>query len=160
MKINMRNLVPAAVATIVFLGVIVSVLPYPMAAKRLPLLVSVIAIILLGIVIARELMPQKEDPSIAQEAESADAKNKKTDIPAKVLLKSAGWILGIVVLIGLFGFIIGSALYVFLYCRFHDGSWMASILLALGVSAFIYFVFVVGLHFLLPKGLLIELLLV
>jgi len=157
MKINMRNLLPAAVLTIVFLGVIVSVLPYPMAAKRLPLVVSVIAIILLSVVILRELSPKKKDPSIAQ-AENADATSKRRDIPAWVLLKSAGWILGIVALIGLFGFIIGSALYVFLYCKSHKGSWAESICLALGVSAFIYLVFVVGLHFLLPKGLLLALL--
>lgn len=153
MKVNLRNLVPAAVAVIAFLGIIVSVLPYPMAAKRLPLVVSVIAIILLGIVIVQEFLPKKEKPDISQTDEEK-VKTKKEDIPVRVLLISAAWIMGIIVLISLLGFIIGSLLYVFLFCRFHGGSWKESILLGLGVSAFIYFVFVIGLEFFLPKGLL------
>jgi len=157
MKINMRNLVPAAVATIAFIGIIISVLPYPMAAKRLPMVASFIAIILLGIVIAQELIPKKGDAAAA-ESERAEMIRKRRDIPVRVLLKSAGWIVGIVALIGLFGFTIGSALYVFVYCKSHEGGWMESLYLALGVSAFIYFVFVVGLNFLLPKGLLLMLL--
>ena len=156
MRINMGNFVPAVVAAIAFLGIIVSVLPYPMAAKRLPLVVSVIALLLLCIVIAQELLPKKKEPSGAQR-EGADDKRKKSDIPGKTLLVSAAWIMGVLVPIGFFGFTMGFSLYVTLYCRFHGGKWLESIVLGLGVAAFVYLVFIVGLDFLLPKGILFQL---
>jgi len=158
MKINMKNLVPAVVAVIVFLGIIVSVLPYPMAAKRLPLIVSVIAIILLSIVIVQEFLPKKKEPSISQTDEEK-IKTKKVGISIKVLFTSVAWIMRLIVLISLFGFVAGSSLYVFIFCKFHGGSWKESILLGLGVAAFIYFVFAAGLKFSLPRGFLFELLL-
>ncbi len=155
MKIDMKKFVPAVLMTFFFAGVIVSVLPYPMAAKRLPLAVSLLGIILSLMVIWEAMRPSRQ-PEKGEEAPLAEE-----DVHAKVagdaLMKALAWVVGVLVAVYLLGLQVGLAFYAFLYCKLHGGGWLGSVVLGLGIMIFIYLIFVLLLNTIFPAGLLFEL---
>jgi hypothetical protein len=157
MKIDRKHFIPAMVLGAVFIGIIIYVQPYPMAAKRLLVLVSILGMILTAITMVHAAWPRKEKDDADQEAIVSHSGKQKHTVPVSALMGALAWITGILLIVYLLGFQFGLPLYTCLYSRLHGGSWLGSIILGLGVLLFLYLIF----HFLLdaitPPGLLFEL---
>lgn len=157
MKIDMKNFIPAMVLGIVFMGIIVAVQPYPMAAKRLPVAMSIIGMLLTAIIMVKAARPKKEKDEKEQEATISHKWKQKKIVPVRERMEALAWVASILLFVYLLGLQYGIPLYAFLYCRLHGGRWLGSITLGLGLFMFIYLILVVLLNILLPPGLLFEL---
>lgn len=158
MKVDRENFIPAMVLGALFIGIIVYVQPYPMAAKRLLVLVSVLGLILTSMIMVQAARPKKNKAADAkQDAIARHGGKHSQTVPVKALMEALAWLAGILIMIYLLGFQFGLLIYTCLYARLHGGRWLSSILLGVGVLIFLYLIF----HFLLdavtPPGLLFEL---
>ena len=157
MNIDRKSFIPALVLGVCFLGIIVSVQPYPMESKRLLVFVSLCSLILTAIIMLRAARPQQEGDEAEQEAIARHGGKAKKEVPTMALMVALAWVAGILLIIYLLGLQFGLPLYICLYYRFHGGRWLGSILLSLGVLIFVYLFFHVLLDTVTPPGLFFEL---
>ena len=146
MQIDKKNILVASGIALFFLIVIITVLPYPAAAKRLPLLLGIIGLILAVLIIIQSYRLTPKETQL-------EGKN-----PYPNLYKALIWMFIILPVLLLLGFHLGLGFYTFLYCRLHRGRWWESLLAGLSVVLFVHIIFVVLLKTWIPRGLLFDLL--
>lgn len=87
---------------------------------------------------------------------SGEAGQKITLMKVKAFLPGAAWILAILPMIYLIGFVFAIPIYLFLCFKFNGEKWLLSLILASTIGVFFYFVFVYFLQILFYEGLLIS----
>lgn len=119
---------------------------YSTIARLLPLIVIIPTAILLGIQVIREVSKKARQKVLPEEKEMADK-----GIPHRYL-RAPIWIGSLVISIYLLGYLVGTALFSFLYLKLHGAKWLTTISYVLGVIALIYGCFELALKMPLYEG--------
>ena len=117
---------------------------YQFKAALFPWLFGSITALLLGVQIWREI-------AAARKTETAKVAGPKEIRP---FVMGIAWLVGILPMIYLLGFLVGLPIYCFLYFKLHGQKWLRSTVLTLLITAVIYGGFIIGLKVPLYKGLL------
>jgi predicted cobalt transporter CbtA len=130
---------------------------YSFKARRLPLIVAIPGIALSAVQVLKErkrLQTTKEVESV----ETHDSETPDTEAPhaKKNLLVMMGWMVLLVVMIWIVGFLVTIPVYTLLFMKSMKESWRLSIFFAAAGFAILYFLFVVGLNMELYPGLLFQ----
>ena len=139
MRILLLLVISAYIGTIFFFGA-----QYPVEAILLPFIIAGVLSILVVTQLVREFLAKRMKTD-------SETRFKITFIP---FLQPILWILGILPIIYLLGFVVGIPLYIFLYLKLHKESWLMSIIITSVSAVVVYFGFGVLLHFRFHKGLL------
>ncbi|MBI4633392.1 MAG: tripartite tricarboxylate transporter TctB family protein [Deltaproteobacteria bacterium] len=151
------NLIMAFFFLTFFTGLTLIALTYSIKASRLPLLVSVPGVLLSAAQVFREARILKA----ARKTETAENGHETSDRPrasgkGKKLLLMLGWMVLLVLMIWVFGFLATIPVYTLLFMRSRQESWFLSIIFAVSGFAILYFLFVVGLNMELYPGLVYD----
>jgi predicted cobalt transporter CbtA len=143
---------------VIFVVLTLISLTYSHKARRLPLIVAIPGIALSAVQVLKErklLQATKKVESV----ETHDSETPATEAPhaKKKLLVMIGWMVLLVGMIWIIGFLLTIPIYTILYMRSMKESWRLSILFAAAGFAILYFLFVVGLNMELYPGLLFQL---
>jgi len=129
-------------------------LDYPKRARNLPLLVIALAMIFLVRQLFKELSRGKRSAAVVNDQAAPDDPGEAEN-PIKYLI-ILGWLIGLVLLIWLLGFLIAFPLFILLYIKLNGEKWIW----ALGVSISFFIVVYVGFGILLEiplyEGLLFQ----
>ena len=121
---------------------------YGAAARFGPLLIGTVVVILVLMQLLRENLAKSR---LQHKTARPFAVSVKAGLP---ILELGAWASSLLVLVYLFGIVIGLSLFLFAYLRRQGETWKLSILLAVGAVTFIYGVFGTLLHVYLYKGLI------
>lgn len=128
---------------------------YPFEARLFPQIVLVPGIILLLWEIGRAVLKmasQKQPGATPPKAAAGEA------IPARKVVEMAAWLAGFILVMYLFGLLIGIALFIFLYAKLNHARWLPSLLIPAVVLVFFYGFFAVFMKLYIYSGVLGELL--
>jgi hypothetical protein len=153
-----------------FAFVIITALGYNFKARLIPLVVALPCLAMAIYRFAVDLKG-KEKEGLSGEDEllkdimdkvdvTVDHKEKKEKISSEEkkrrFFNMAVWILGFVVLIFLFGFLIAIPVFTLLFMRYHKESWILSLSCAVGLCVSVYIAFVVIAKTILYEGLIFK----
>ena len=158
MKENKRGeLILAIVFLAIFVGLTAYSMTYSPKARRMPLIVAIPGIALSAALVLRE----KRRLRTTEDVEPEEGHNSGTaDIEAphakKRLPVMIGWMVLLVAMIWILGFLITIPIYTILYMKSMRESWRLSIIFAVCGFAILYYLFVVGLNIELYPGLIFQ----
>ncbi len=122
-------------------------------SKLLPLLFGSAVFILAAVELSRELGTKAKPGNEVGGGNEAEA-GAEAGVGARSYLIAGGWIVGFLVGISLFGFVIAIALFIFSYMKTHGTRWLVAIIFAVITTAVLYGVFDVLLGVDLYQGLI------
>ncbi|HOQ98030.1 MAG TPA: tripartite tricarboxylate transporter TctB family protein [Anaerolineae bacterium] len=129
-----------------------------------PGVVSGLVFVLAAVQLAKELsQSRKEQPAQKQEVTAeASSGDEEAESPLEIVGEwwqnglVFAWLVGYVLLIYLFGFVISTTIFVLAYLRLNRRSWVVSTITAVMAAAFMYIVFVYTLRSDLFPGIIVE----
>jgi hypothetical protein len=141
-----------------FVILILTSMTYSPKARRMPLVVTVPGLVLCGGWLATKAIKKRRAPKQREDgpAEKDEGKTLSTEPSAenKKMLVMFGWMVFLVGMIWVVGFLITIPVYTILFMRSMKESWRSSLLFAAFGFASLYFLFIVGLHMELYPGLI------
>ena len=129
-------------------------LTYSPKARRMPLVVMVPGLALAGANLMKAAAERRAAPPPPVEAAGAEAEGGESSGEPQRLFLMIGWVLLLVLMIWIAGFLITIPVYTLLFMRVMKESWRLSILFAVSGFAVLYLLFGVTLHIELYPGLL------
>lgn len=147
-----------SVFLVILAVLVIMAMGYNRKARTMPLVVGIPGLVLAAVHILRETVsrPQLTEGKevIAEKAEdSIEGRNVEEN---KKIFAAIGWMVLLVGMIWLIGFIIALPLYTFVFMKSRKENWLTSIIVASVGVGVIYFLFMMGLELTLYKGLLFE----
>jgi hypothetical protein len=130
-------------------------LTYSIKASRLPLLISIPGIGLSIAQVWREARSLRTPTTNGEEKQEDEESPEKSKNSAPLLLM-LGWMVFLVLMIWLVGFLVTIPFYTLLFMKWRKESWFLSLLFAVAGFAILYFLFVVGLNMELYPGVVYE----
>ena len=127
----------AFLGVLLFLGTFV--LGYGHIVMRFPYLVGGFTMVMCIIVIAIQVRGGRETGTAA--TGEAPVMYEEQKIAPRALIGAGLWLLGILPVMWLCGYLVGIPLYLLAYLRAHGESWLLSITISAAMCALIYFVF-------------------
>jgi hypothetical protein len=139
------SLIFAVVLLLITVGLVIVTMAYPLRSKLFPLIALSVALILLVIQVFHEFSALKQTgPS-----EKTEVKNLRSENWAIWF-----WLVGTLILLWIFGFMVTVVLLPFLYLRFYKERWLISITIPFGCGVFFYTLFGLALDMPLYPGIL------
>ncbi len=157
MKENTRGeFILAFFFLVFFVTVLLISMTYSPKARRLPLLVGIPGVALTAAQVIKELSRRRGKTGEAKTAELEDAGTARQKGVDKRLLTMLGWLVLLVAMIWIVGFLITIPVYTILFMKSLKESWRLSIIFAVAGFAVLYGLFVVALNMELYPGLVFQ----
>ncbi len=152
---------PTFIFTLVIMGgftvILVTSLTYEPITRALPLGVSVLGILLGLVLLGGEIMPnlgRKLDAGYFSTLKTKSAAPETASQSGKSLVITVGWVLLFFLLVVFFGFIIATAVSIFIYLKWYKGiPWLKSLLVSGASGLVIYVIFSLGMKLWLFPGI-------
>ena len=144
----------AFILLVVFIVVVGQGRGYPRKARMLPFVVGIPGIVLAATTFIRELTKSKEPPPTKEE--EVDGTGPWVALEKTKFLMMIGWVVLLIGMIWVFGFLIATPAYVFLFLKARREKWLLSISFAAASWAFLYGIFAVALKIFLYPGILFK----
>jgi hypothetical protein len=124
---------------------------YRFEARLFPVVIGIPAVVLLLVQIIRDVL-HKEHGEGRLSGEGQEALSSSRTMSAYVWF--GVWVVGFLLLIYVFGFLIAIPLFVFTYVKLHGRGWLYSLCVAVGMIMLIYGIFTLGMKMHFYPGLL------
>lgn len=140
------------IISVLMVGIISLSLTYPdLDTKLLPIIFGSLVLVLCLIQLTKDLYgKEKTEKNLQRKPEmQRNAKN----IGLRPYVDTVVWIVGLILIIYMVGFMVATPLYLISFIKFHHRSWVSALITASVSTAFLYLVFVVALRVNLYSGL-------